>query len=368
MPNNTERIAMNHEVARKILDLARWAPSGDNSQPWRFEIVNDRHIVVYGFDTRDHCIYDLRGHGSQISLGALLENITIAASAHHFRTSIVRRSNPLQCSTTFDVYLLQGAEVDPLVPYVRERCVQRRPLQARRLSSGEKRALEESLQSEYKVLWFDGLGGKVSFAKLLYFNAGLRLTLPEAYETHRNAIEWDTSFSETGIPDKALGASILTLKAMRWVMKSWSRVHVMNRYFGGTILPRIEMDLIPAFACGAHFVLVRNKEPQSVDDYVEVGKNVQRFWLEATKIGLQVQPQMTPLVFSSYLRRGIEFTTVSAMSEKAQVISSCLERLLGAERTTNAVFMGRIGAGRRAVHRSVRKALQELLVPGQSVI
>ena len=33
------------ETLLKILDLARWAPSGDNTQPWRFEIVADDHIA-----------------------------------------------------------------------------------------------------------------------------------------------------------------------------------------------------------------------------------------------------------------------------------------------------------------------------------
>ena len=32
---------MSREVLVKILDLARWAPSGDNTQPWRFEIVDE---------------------------------------------------------------------------------------------------------------------------------------------------------------------------------------------------------------------------------------------------------------------------------------------------------------------------------------
>ncbi len=42
-----------------ILDLARWAPSGDNTQPWRFEVRADGTIAIHGFDTRDHVIYDL---------------------------------------------------------------------------------------------------------------------------------------------------------------------------------------------------------------------------------------------------------------------------------------------------------------------
>ena len=56
-------------VLEDILDQARWAPSGDNTQPWRFEVRGARHVVVHGFDTRSHCVYDLDGHPSQLSLG-----------------------------------------------------------------------------------------------------------------------------------------------------------------------------------------------------------------------------------------------------------------------------------------------------------
>ena len=78
-------------VVAQILDLARWAPSGDNTQPWRFEVLDESNVVVHGFDTREHCVYDPDGRPIQISLGALLETMAIAATAHGLRTEIKRR-------------------------------------------------------------------------------------------------------------------------------------------------------------------------------------------------------------------------------------------------------------------------------------
>ncbi|MGQ9550874.1 MAG: nitroreductase family protein [Candidatus Bathycorpusculaceae bacterium] len=34
-----------NEVIEKILDAARWAPSGSNLQPWRFIVIRDRNLV-----------------------------------------------------------------------------------------------------------------------------------------------------------------------------------------------------------------------------------------------------------------------------------------------------------------------------------
>ena len=72
-------------LIEKIIENARWAPSGDNMQTWRFESIDEKHFVVHGSDTRDHCVYDLQGHASQLAIGTLLENIAIAA--REFRLS-----------------------------------------------------------------------------------------------------------------------------------------------------------------------------------------------------------------------------------------------------------------------------------------
>jgi sulfur-carrier protein adenylyltransferase/sulfurtransferase len=73
----------------QVLDLARWAPSGDNTQPWRFEITGDRSCIVHAFDTRRHCVYDLTGGPSQIAVGAMLETARIAATGLGLRADVV---------------------------------------------------------------------------------------------------------------------------------------------------------------------------------------------------------------------------------------------------------------------------------------
>ena len=93
----------------RILDQARWAPSGDNRQTWRFEIIDDRHVVVHGFDTRHDCVYDLDGSASQIGLGALLETMRIAASVDGLRVEATRRMDSAVDTPVVDVRL----EPDP---------------------------------------------------------------------------------------------------------------------------------------------------------------------------------------------------------------------------------------------------------------
>jgi nitroreductase len=347
----------------EILELARWAPSGDNTQPWRFEVVDSHHLVVHGFDTRDHCVYDLDGHPSQIAHGALLETLAIAASAHGLRTEFSRRPNSPDSHPDYHVELIPDSSVapDPLLPHIRQRSVQRRSMRTTPLTAAQKQALQDAAGRYYTVRWFEAGMQRWRLAKLMFDNAKLRLTLPEAYLVHRDIIEWNACFSEDRVPDRALGLDAATLRLMRWVMASWRRVAFFNTWLAGHLTPRIEMDLLPGLFCGAHFAILASRPPATVDDYVAIGRAVQRFWLTATSLGLQLQPEMTPLIFGRYAREGVGFSRLPAAMIRAQRLYCRLSALLPGDAVGQAVFLGRIGQGQLAGSRSLRRALNNLL-------
>ncbi len=349
-------------VIEQILDLARWGPSGDNAQPWRFQIIDGSRFVIFGQDTRDHCIYDLDGRPTQLALGALIETAAIAASHFGLALRAERRHDAPESRPTFDVLLepAAGMLTDRLWQSIPERSVQRRPLSRQPLTGPQCEALQAAVGPDHELLWFGG-AQRWQWARLLWANAGLRLRLPEAFETHRSVIEWGARFSKTRIPDQALGVDGLTLAVMHRAMADWQRIQFMNRWLGGTLAPRLLMDLIPALACAAHVAMVAKAPALSVDDHVASGRAVQRFWLEATRLGLQHQPAATPLVFARYLRENRAFTADQAELRLAQRLAERLNTLLG-QRADRCVWLGRIGHGSAAQSRSVRRPLSELLL------
>ena len=347
----------------KVLDLARWAPSGDNTQPWRFEIISDDHVVVHARDTRDTCVYDLQGHASQISVGAMLETLRLAASRFRLRTTVERRDDSPEPEPVFDVHLAQDAtlEADELTPYITRRVTQRRPMKTTPLTTRQREALERAAGSEYQVIWLDTPADRRRMARLLFRNAHIRLTTREAYDVHKQVIEWNARYSEDRLPDKALGLNAVALKLMRWAMKDWKRIRFMNRYLAGTWLPRIELDYIPALRCAAHFVLIARNEPRTLDDRIAAGGALQRFWLTATRVGLHVQPEMTPLIFAGYVRDAVRFTQNDKAQTNAEKLADRLEQIIGKSERGRAVFMGRIGQAPTPTSRSIRLPLARLL-------
>ena len=350
------------QIIEQILDLARWAPSGDNTQPWRFEIVDGSNIVIHGFDTRDHCVYDLDGHPSQLSIGALLETLSIAATQHGLRAEITRRHATPDTQPIFEAQLVADSSVrlDPLAAQIALRSVQRRPMRLRPLTSAEKLALEAAVSPLHRVTWLEGAALKLRTARLMFDNAKLRLTMPEAYRVHREIIHWGVRYSEDRVPDQALGVDPLTARLMRWIMADWQRVAFFNRYLAGTLAPRVQMDWVPSLCCAAHFVITAAQPAQSIDDYVAAGRAMQRFWLTLTGLGLAMQPEMTPLIFARYVREGRVFSSTASMQGQAQGLARKLEALIGPQTSHMAVFMGRIGAGPSATARSTRRPLTDL--------
>lgn len=347
---------------KTIIDYGHWAPSGDNTQPWRFKILNKENFDILGFDLRDHCVYDLKGRASQLALGILLENLAIGAAT--INKAITYQLDPLSSEDkpVIHVKLVSSAQNQrtDLAPYIPVRTVNRRSLSRRKILPDDKQQLETSVQP-LKVLWFEGQE-QLKTTRLFFDSAGIRLTIPEAFATHSSIIEWNSQFSQDKMPDQCLGSSWITTRLMKFALKDWSRVHFLNRFLAGTWLPRIEMDIIPGIFSGAHFILCRDKPAKSIEDYLESGRLVQRFWLSAAQAGIQLQPQTTAMIFSQYYTQNIPFTSLKKEIQATEKLKNKLAQLVAPDYSVDQIiFIGRIGYGEPAQARSVRLDLESLI-------
>ncbi|MCB0074245.1 MAG: nitroreductase family protein [Caldilineaceae bacterium] len=350
----------------KILDLARWAPSGDNTQPWRFEIVSDTHIAIHGHDTRDWCVYDFRGYASHIAHGALLETLRIAASDAGLQATWTLRVGTTDVSPVYDVSLRPAADIerDPLVAFVESRAVQRRPMSTAPLTDEQKSALINAVGDDFELSFFESGQMKRRVARLLWDSAYLRLTCPEAYEVHKRVIEWGARFSEDKIPEEAVGVDAVTAKLMRWVMQSWGRVAFFNKYLAGTIAPRIQLDVLPALRCGAHILMSPARAPEGFLDYVRAGEAIQRLWLTVASLGLHLQPEMTPVIFRWYARTGESISSAKGIDAASARLAAQFESMCDGGVDEPFTFLCRVGVSQTPSSRSTRRALVSLLEEG----
>lgn len=362
-PLNTEKdsspATLTH--AEKVIDIARWAPSGDNTQCWRFKLVDEHTFIILANDTSDHVVYDLDRHSSHIAHGILLETIEIAASQLGFSVSIESDlSDETLLQFTITLNHDPSIKTDSLAAHIKTRAVQRRAMGTQALNPSEKKQLMDAIPSGYSVQWFETKEEKKSIAKLNFCNAETRLTMFEAYNVHKEIIDWKKQYSETKIPEEALGVDWVTARMMQLFFKSWSRVKFANTFLAGTLLPKIQLDYIPSIKSAAHFAIVADKIPKTAEDFIEAGRVVQRFWLTAAKLNLGFQPEQTPVIFSRYIENNLQFTEDTKVNKNALKGKAMFEALL--EQPNNTVFLGRLGRSKLPKSRSIRRPLSELII------
>jgi len=359
-------MSLTREELLTILDRARWAPSGDNIQPWKFQLLGEDRIRIHGLATPQVAIYDFGGLTARVAHGALLETLAIVAAARGYALKIESSSDHGPWVGAVHDTRLVPTTTEPrqhLDAHIEKRAVNRRPLPCTKLTAHERSELEASTGPGYTIRWVEPWRERLCFSKILYRSAKVRLTMPEAFEVHRSIMEWGRHYSNDRIPDYAVGLDPLTTRVMQWTMKSWSRQAFLNRWMMGTVLPRLQLDFMPGLCCGAHFVVCAKDAHRTNEDFVNAGRVLQRVWLTAESLGLQMQPEMTPLIFSWYVAEGKPFSVEPHALPRAMVVSKHLIKLLGREVMDNAVLMARIGRARPIKGRSLRKPLEQLLIP-----
>ncbi len=345
----------------KILDIARWAPSGDNSQPWRFRIMADDVAQVYIYlnpllaFNRDHL-------GTYLAAGMLLASIRMAASSFGGHIDIQKSEQSDSEKLVYDIrFISQSVMPHELAPFITSRSVCRRAYTTRPVGQSIKKSLQKAVGDNYEIIWYEK-ARKWQFIPALFVNAKLRIFSADIFNEYCRAIDWENEYSETKMPSTTLGLSRMTRFVARFFMRSWVRFNFFNRYLLGYFLPVMEMDVVPGVMCGAHCVIKARSRPGTIDEYVSAGEAVQRFWLTATQQGLLHQPHMTPLIFSQYALEAdmsSERADIRHLLEKLK--SLMLDILGGPEELNRTVWAGRIGYGTPGRSRSGRRSLYELL-------
>jgi sulfur-carrier protein adenylyltransferase/sulfurtransferase len=337
------RVGESGTMIERILDVARWAPSGDNAQPWRFSIDGDGVEVAITVEADNPYEFN-QGEPTLMAAGGLLETMRIAASAHQRHAmwryrGVESGAHRLRVEFPFDA----SVAVDPLLAYVTTRSVDRRPYRTAKLNEDWRAALQAALGDGLEARWFESPMERLRVARLNAMATDARLRDQGCYQVHRRILDWQQAFSADGVPVTALGLTGLTRTIMRWAMADWRRLDRLNRFAGGTLLARLEMDVLPGLACGAHVVVVDRHGAEGIEAHLERGVRLQRFWLTATRLGLAFQPSFAPVCFAQ---------------RDAKIARSL--RHLAAGRIA---FIGRIGQPRAAAPtaRSMRLPLPALI-------
>lgn len=345
-----------------ILDSARWAPSGDNGQPWHLETIGEDAVRVHLTPDAANPYEYRAGQPVWLAGGMLLQCLKIAATAYG---RSLQWSLPPDRPWTIEAEFPRDPTVcpSPMLPYLFTRSVARRALGTAPLSPAEQAALAASLEGDLAIEWFHRPAERLRFARLGALATDIRLRAAETFEVHRRAIDWTGRDSPAGMPAASIGLNRLTRYAMRWAMQNWDRTRRMNRLLG-TRAASAQLDLLPGLRSAAFFVL-RSTSGGTISDsdpafLLRSGMAIQRLWLVAAQMRLGMQPALATLIFAHLGAAGVQFTADASLCNRASVLGEKLQRIAGpVDRILFIARLGRLSPG-LPLRRSVRRSLSQL--------
>lgn len=280
---------MVHDL-EKILADGVHAPSGENCQPWRFEIFEST-VSVYDVPEVDMSLYNSNKTSSYIAHGALLETIRISATYHGYETIIVFPPNTEDETHIADIIFKKtDSSVDGLYTMIFNRCTNRKYYKNIALSDEQKKSLAAVVEenTNLSIKFVDGasmlekVGTALSAYEYLLFSNTL---LHNFFYSH---ILWKHSdeHKRGGFYYKTLEFTLF----QTWIIKMCSIQWVLLLFNHIFQLPYIvyfvsKKKYLSSGSIGCIAMNIFNKE-----ECVKAGMSIQRMWLKATSFDLSLQP------------------------------------------------------------------------------
>lgn len=294
---------MNKDIYN-ILNVARNAPSGDNSQPWEFK-VSDNKVRLYNLPAKDNPVLNFEQRGSYVAHGALIENVLIAADHFGYRSDVTLfpDSRDQTCTAEFTFERTSHGNTDQLYNTIPKRVTNRKPYYARPLLQNERDTLLKSLeevcgtsQNKYRIILEEDVGKREHIGSIV---ASIEQVILEDYQLHQLLFR-DIVWSEKQEREQRHGLFVQTMEfapPQKIAFRLASYWPLMRIFIALGLPKKIVADDAYLYASGSATVVITTSSERP-DDFIMVGRMMQRLWLYATSLGISIQP-VTALLFAA---------------------------------------------------------------------
>jgi len=351
------------EALIQIVGAGILAPSGDNCQPWKLYYDGTKlHLV--NLPERDTSLYNVNDIASFIAFGAMIENMNIVAQSLGYIPSVSLFLKGEKSSVVASISFTEGQTVsDPLLPYIPQRCVNRKPYKRKKLSQSVIGSLQKAAgeSNSAKLCLIDKGEEKNLLANILALNDRIVFENKKLHDFLFTHIRWSKDEIETsrdGLSINSLELGAFQSKMMQ-VLSSWNIVQFLNIFGFSRFVPQQSYQLCK----GAAALCILSYSGTGLDSYFNGGRALQRIWLTATSLGLSLHP-MTGLV---YLIHTVHCGGEGLSNNHTKMLLKSFDKLkqfcpLGENESIIMAF--RIGYADPPSDKSLRLPLEKVLVFG----
>jgi hypothetical protein len=290
-----------HPIIETALAAAIRAPSGDNTQPWRFTIdPQQAQITFYLDETRDPSPMNAGQRMARIAIGAAIENVLRTAQKNQWDAELDYGPPP-----ALGMIRLQGADVqaggiDEIIP---ARVTNRRLYEGRLLDEGTLERLRQATPTVHGVRthWITDKDRLTALAFLIGRADALMFGEPTMRRAFLGKVRFDrpaTALVEEGLSLASLELSVADRLALRLMprLPNW-----LFRFGGIRRIFAAKARKLVGSASGLCLLVAPDGRAETD---LMVGRCMQRTWLALTAEGLAAQPMMSLLVLENVLDNG----------------------------------------------------------------
>lgn len=270
---------------KNILAKSLNAPSGSNSQPWKFKITENL-LEIFAFPEYDHPILNYRGRGTWVAHGALIENITISARVAGYNTEVKVFPHWPDTKISAEIYFNNGKkEVDVLQEAIKNRCTNRKPYDNKHLSIDKKNELIDILNVSQKarIVLIEDRKKIKELCKLLCVNEVVTLENKKLHELFFKEIIWEERLAKVG--ERGLFLPTMELARPKQIalrlVKNWSVMNFLNKFGFARLIAK---DNAEVFATAPLMGGIISSDDEM--SFIEAGRIMERLWLKATEMKL----------------------------------------------------------------------------------
>jgi len=282
-----------------ILESAIQAPSADNHHRIRFRVEGATILVSSTEEIRPAGGY--KRVLALLSLGAVVENLTLAATRFGFGADIQICIDPDNHGLRVVITLMPGqAGENPLWRYIAQRHTNRSlKFHGPILGDGEKQTLATEIQvfSSIRLLWLENAADRAQALKLMrsaeterFHDQNLHAELFSAIQF---AVGWRNICPE-GLPPGALGIEP-PMRPFFALLRHWSVMRLANRFGIHHLLGWRACDLPCRLAPNLGLLTVPATDNRSI---LMAGQALQRLWLGLTRQNRVLQPMPASALYA----------------------------------------------------------------------
>ena len=304
---------ISREEITKILTYAAMAPSGSNSQPWKFRVLENR-IDVIALPEKDHPVLNIQNRGTWVAHGALLENLSIAASALGYNADITIFPDINSPNLTARVMIEKKQSLsESLFEAIPKRVTNRKPYQKTPLSVKEKELLQQHasiLHNRAQLFLIENSKKLETLGSALAVNEIVMLENKTLHRLFFDEIVWtkkEEQEKKSGLYLKTMELEAPKEKILK-ILRHWPIMRIANAL--GFARKAVAADNAKMYAsCAAMGLITVSNEDRA---FIDAGRLMERIWLQATSMSLGFQ-LVTGVLF---LKQGIDRGNTAKLSDE----------------------------------------------------